>query len=104
MNTIMAVFFGHLRFRYANKISGIWLIRPSPHKAVPRKAAPKGGSEAILNIRISFILKFSESLQRYLLSRQANLAFLGQACSGQIFSHWAAATLKGHAEFQNKRF
>jgi hypothetical protein len=24
--------------------------------------------------------------------------------SGQIFLHWAAATLKGHIEFQNKNF
>ena len=41
---------------------------------------------------IVFILKFSEPLQRYL-----------QFCfSGQICLHWAAATMKGLAEFQNK--
>ena len=42
------------------------------------------------------ILKFHMPLQRYLLSCQANSAFLGR------FLHWAAATLKGHMEFHNR--
>ena len=46
-----------------------------------------------------FILKFTKPLQRYLLTCQANLAFLGR-----FFLHWAAATLKGHVGFQNKKF
>jgi hypothetical protein len=46
-----------------------------------------------------FILKFTEPLQRYLLTCQANSAFLGR-----YFLHWAAATLKGLGEFQNKNF
>jgi hypothetical protein len=47
-----------------------------------------------------FILKFSEPLQRYV---PAN--WPGQfSLSGQIVLHWAAATLKGLAEFQNKKF
>ena len=47
-----------------------------------------------------FILKFSEPLQRYV---PAN--WPGQfSLSVQIVLHWAAATLKGLAEFQNKKF
>ena len=47
---------------------------------------------------MEFILKFTEPLQR-----SANLP--GQFSSnGQIFWHWAAATLKGLGEFQNKKF
>ena len=42
-----------------------------------------------------FILKFTELLQRYLLTCQAHSVF-------QIFLHWAAATLKWLGEFQNK--
>jgi hypothetical protein len=41
-----------------------------------------------------FILKFTEPLQRCLLICQANSALL----------QWVAATLKGLAEFQNKKF
>ena len=47
---------------------------------------------------LEFILKFTETLQRYLLSCQANSAILGR-----YFLHWAAATLKGLGEFQNKK-
>ena len=46
-----------------------------------------------------FIFKFTEPLQRFLLTCQANSAF-----QGQIFLHWAAVTLKGLVEFQNKKF
>ena len=46
----------------------------------------------------SFILKFNKPLQRYLLTRLANLAFLDRS-----FLHWAAATLKGLSEFENKK-
>ena len=45
---------------------------------------------------LEFILKFTKPLQRYLLPGQ-----LGH--SGQIFLNWAAATLKGLGEFQNKK-
>ena len=45
------------------------------------------------------ILKFTKPLQTYLLTCQANSAFLGR-----FFLTWAAATLKGLGEFQNKRF
>ena len=41
---------------------------------------------------LQFILKFTELLQRYLLTSP----------NGQIFWHWAAVTLKGLGEFQNK--
>ena len=44
------------------------------------------------------ILKFHMPLQRYLLTCQANSAFLGR-----FVLHWAAATLKGLGEFQNKK-
>ena len=44
-----------------------------------------------------FILKFTKPLQRYLLTCQANSALVGR-----FFLHWAAATLKGLGEFQNK--
>ena len=44
-----------------------------------------------------FILKFTKPLQRYLLICQAKSALLGS-----FFLHWAAATLKGLGEFQNK--
>ena len=47
---------------------------------------------------LEFILKFTEPLQRYLLSCQANSAILGR-----YFLHWGAATLKGLGEFQNKK-
>ena len=43
---------------------------------------------------LEFILKLTEPLQRYLLSQFGH--------SGQIFLHWAAATLKGLGQFQNK--
>jgi hypothetical protein len=46
-----------------------------------------------------FILKFAEPLQRYLLTCQANSAFLGI-----FFLNWAAATLKGLGDFQNEKF
>ena len=46
---------------------------------------------------LEFILKFTEPLQGYLLTCQANSASLGR------FLHWAAATLKGLGEFQNKK-
>ena len=45
-----------------------------------------------------FILKFHGGLQRYLLTCQANSAFLGR-----FFLHWAVSTLKGLGEFQNKK-
>jgi hypothetical protein len=44
-----------------------------------------------------FILKFYLPLQRYLITCQANSAFLGR-----MFLNWAAATLKGLVEFENK--
>ena len=47
-----------------------------------------------------FILKFTKPLQRYLLLNLPSQFSL----SGQIFLHWAAATLKGLGEFQNKKF
>ena len=47
---------------------------------------------------LEFILKFTEPLQRYLLSCHANLAILGR-----YFLHWAATTLMGIGEFQNKK-
>ena len=40
------------------------------------------------------ILKITETLQRYMLTCQANSALLGR-----IFLHWAAATLKGQTNF-----
>ena len=45
-----------------------------------------------------FILKLNELLQRYLLTCQANSSFLGR-----FLLRWAAATLKGLAEFQNEK-
>ena len=48
---------------------------------------------------LKFILKFIEPLQRYLLSCQANSAFLGR-----FFLPWAAAILKALKEFQNEKF
>ena len=48
---------------------------------------------------LEFILKFTQPLQRYLLSYQANSAFWAD-----FFLHWAAATLKGLGEVQNKKF
>jgi hypothetical protein len=44
-----------------------------------------------------FILKFSEPLQKYLLTCQDNSAFLGR-----FFLRWAAATLKGLVELKKK--
>ena len=49
---------------------------------------------------LDFFLKFSEPLQRYLLSCQANSAFMGKF----FLLHWVAATLKEVAESQNKKF
>ena len=46
-----------------------------------------------------FNLKFYQPLQRYLLTCQANSAFLGK-----FFLHRAAAILKGLVEFQNDFF
>jgi hypothetical protein len=46
-----------------------------------------------------FILKSYVPLQRYLLTCQANSAIMGR-----FVLHWAAATLKGHVGFQNKKF
>ena len=46
---------------------------------------------------LEFILKLTELLQRYLLTCQAN-----SAQPGRFFLHWAAATLKGLGQFQNK--
>ena len=43
---------------------------------------------------LEFILKFTEPLQRYLLTCQANSAFMGR-----FFLHWVAATLKLLVEF-----
>ena len=48
-----------------------------------------------------FILKFTEPLQRYLLTCQANSALMGRFFGT---GDWAAATLKGLGEFQNKKF
>ena len=45
------------------------------------------------------ILKFHGGLQRYLLTCQANSAFLGR-----FFLPWAAAILKALKEFQNEKF
>ena len=45
----------------------------------------------------SFILKFTEPLQRYLLTRPI------QPFWTDFFLHWAAVTLKGLGEFQNKK-
>ena len=45
-----------------------------------------------------FIFKFSEPLQRYLLTGQGNSASLGR-----FFLRWTAATLKGLAEFQKQK-
>ena len=42
-----------------------------------------------------FILNFTEPLQRYLPGQFSP--------NGQIVWHWAAATLKGLGEFQNKK-
>ena len=47
---------------------------------------------------LEFIMKLTEPLQRYLLTCQANSALMGR-----FFLHWAAATLKGLGEFQNKK-
>jgi hypothetical protein len=48
---------------------------------------------------LEFILKFTEPIQRYVPTKLP-----GQfGHSGQIFLHWAAATLKGLGEFQNKK-
>ena len=44
---------------------------------------------------LKFILKLTEPLQRYLPGQFGH--------SGQIFLHWAAATLKGLGEFQDKK-
>ena len=46
-----------------------------------------------------FILKFTEPLQRSLLSTLPSQF----SPSGQIVLHWAAAILKGLGEFQNKK-
>ena len=46
------------------------------------------------------ILTFHVPLQRYVPANQTGQFGL----SGQIFLHWAAATLKGHVEFQNDFF
>jgi hypothetical protein len=48
---------------------------------------------------ISFYFEIIRALQRYLLTCQANSAFLGR-----FFLLWAAATLKGYVGFQNKKF
>jgi hypothetical protein len=45
------------------------------------------------------ILKFHGGLQRYLLTYQANSAFLGR-----FYLHWAASTLKAIVEFKNNFF
>ena len=44
---------------------------------------------------LKFILKFIKPLQGYLLTCQANSAFLGR-----FFWNWAAATLKGLGKFK----
>ena len=53
---------------------------------------------------LEFILKFTEPLQRDLLTCQANSVELQFSPNGQIFWHWVAATLKGLGEFQSKNF
>ena len=56
----------------------------------------------LAHIGLEFILKLIEPLQRYLLI-PAKLP--GQfSPNGKIFWQWAAATLKGLSEFQNKKF
>ena len=47
---------------------------------------------------VFFILKLHQPLQSYMLASHAASVFLGR-----FFLRWAAATLKGLGEFQNKR-
>jgi hypothetical protein len=56
------------------------------------------GLKMMVKSGLDFFLKSYVPLQRYLLTCQANSAVLGR-----FFLHWAAATLKGHVGFQNKK-
>ena len=56
-----------------------------------------------LKIMIQSCLEFYFEIHRAPSEIPANLPCQFSLC-GQIFLHWAAATLKGLGEFQNKKF